>query len=311
MHALRKLAREIHRRSVWQVVTVYLATSWVGYQAVEVATERVGLPVWTPAMALVLLVLGFPVVTATAVLQGGLPWLRIEDWGDPNDLEGLTPADVHVIPHLHPMYGVGLFTWRNAVLGGVASLALLVTSVVAYLAMWALGIGPLGSLLARGVIAEGDRVLVTEFENRTDQVVLGAALTETLSSGLAESRLVEVVGHRDIASQVARMTEDAPGSPSAGVAGRVAAEEGIRALVEGGVVRSAKGYVITVTITVPPSIVPIARFREVAATEDEVIGATHVLSQRIRERLGESLREIRAGASLTELYGVSPHTTRR
>jgi hypothetical protein len=98
---------------------------------------------------------------------------------------------------------------------------------------------------------------------------------------------------------------------SAGVAGRVAAEEGIRALVEGGVVRSAKGYVITVTITVPPSIVPIARFREVAATEDEVIGATHVLSQRIRERLGESLREIRAGASLTELYGVSPHTTRR
>ena len=140
IHAIRKLAREIHRRSVWQVLGVYLAMGWVGLQGVELLTDRIGLPGWTPTMAIILMALLLPVTIATAAVQGGLPWLRIEDVVDPNELVGLTPEDVHVVPEAHPLYGQGLFTWRNAVLSGVMSLALLVTSVVAYLTMWALGI---------------------------------------------------------------------------------------------------------------------------------------------------------------------------
>ncbi len=144
IHAIRKLAREIHRRSVWQVVGAYLVLAWATLGAVEWSTRAVGLPSWTPAMAWVLAVALFPLVVATAVVQEGLPGLRIQDEVDPNELEGLSPAEVHVIPEAHPLYGIGLLTWRNTVLGALSSAVLLVASVVAYISMWALGIGPDG-----------------------------------------------------------------------------------------------------------------------------------------------------------------------
>ncbi|NIP58673.1 MAG: hypothetical protein GWM92_10295, partial [Gemmatimonadetes bacterium] len=52
---MKRLFREFHRRSVWQVLSVYLAVSWGVLQVVDQLTESAGLPDWTPAFALVLL----------------------------------------------------------------------------------------------------------------------------------------------------------------------------------------------------------------------------------------------------------------
>ena len=85
------------------------------------------------------------------------------------------PEEVHVIPQAHPMHGVGLFTWRNAILGGVMAAALLTTSVAAYLAMWALGIGPVGSLIAQGVIDPNDPVILADFDSGNGSVGIADA----------------------------------------------------------------------------------------------------------------------------------------
>ena len=66
MHLVRKLIREVHRRSLWQVISIYLAGSWGVLQVVEYMTEFAGLPEWTPSMAFILLLIGLPVTTATA-----------------------------------------------------------------------------------------------------------------------------------------------------------------------------------------------------------------------------------------------------
>ena len=103
----------------------------------------------------------------------------------PDDVVGKTPAEVLVVPEVHSMYGSGVFTWRNSVLGGAAAAALLVGSVVAYLMMWTLGVGPVGSLVTQGILElvtqgileKGNGVLPAEFENRTDHAALGAAVT--------------------------------------------------------------------------------------------------------------------------------------
>jgi len=73
MHTFRKIIRELHRRSVWQVLGVFLAGSWGVLQVVDFLTERAGLPDWTPTFALVLLLVGLPIVLATAFVQEGLP----------------------------------------------------------------------------------------------------------------------------------------------------------------------------------------------------------------------------------------------
>jgi tetratricopeptide (TPR) repeat protein len=70
---MRRLIREIHRRSVWQVLGVYLVGAWFGYEVVLALTDGVGLPSWVPPFAIVLFVIGLPIVVATAIVQEGHP----------------------------------------------------------------------------------------------------------------------------------------------------------------------------------------------------------------------------------------------
>ena len=72
MNGLERLIREIHRRSLWQVLGIFVAASWVVLQVVELLTDTAGLPDWTPSMALVLLLIGLPICLATAFVQEGL-----------------------------------------------------------------------------------------------------------------------------------------------------------------------------------------------------------------------------------------------
>lgn len=118
MDRLRKIVREIHRRSLWQILGVYLVASWGALEAVQGLTEVASLPGWLPALALALLIVGLPIVLATAFVQEG-----VSDVERPR--EEPTPDTAAV--------GVGadtstslrrLLTWRNAFLGGLGAFAL-------------------------------------------------------------------------------------------------------------------------------------------------------------------------------------------
>lgn len=291
IHTLRKLAREIHRRSVWQVLAAHLTLSVAVLGLVHVLTPVVGLPLWTPEMALALLTIGLPLVLITALVQGGLPGLRIVDVVDPNALEGRSPEEVHVVPEAHPLYGAGILTWRNAVLAGVMGAALMVTSVVAYLAMWAFGIGPVGSLAAQGIIAPQDTVVVVDFENGTDDPTLGSAVRSMFEAELDRSTLVNVLRWDT--------RDSAPALPAgAGAPGPVdlARAGAARLVISGEVVAVGDGYRLYARILLPDGTV-LAVFGRTASGRDDLTEQVHRLSVRLRERLGESLRDIQAEES--------------
>lgn len=121
MSRLRRLVREIHRRSLWQVVGIYAVGCWIAYQVVLDVSQGLGLPEWLPALAAMLFVVGLPIVVATAFVQETVPVSSVEvappllpeaDAPDPRRRRrGSTPA-------------LGFFTWRNAALGGVGAFAL-------------------------------------------------------------------------------------------------------------------------------------------------------------------------------------------
>lgn len=117
MSRLRRLIREIHRRSLWQVLAIYLVGSWVGYQIVVALVSGLGLPDWFPAFAIVLFIAGLPIVLATAFVQEGAPVVGRYDptlFGRP---EAAPPA--------RKARGLRrLFTWRNAIMGGLCAAAL-------------------------------------------------------------------------------------------------------------------------------------------------------------------------------------------
>ncbi|MDX1394407.1 MAG: tetratricopeptide repeat protein [Gemmatimonadota bacterium] len=121
MSRLRSLIDEIHRRSLWQVLSIYLAGSWVALQVVEQLAEAAGLPSWVRPLALVLLVIGLPIVMATAFVQEGMTTKAPE-------APSQSLADVGEVapPPREPTTGAAsLFTWRNALAGGVIAFALL------------------------------------------------------------------------------------------------------------------------------------------------------------------------------------------
>jgi tetratricopeptide (TPR) repeat protein len=312
MNSLKELLRELHRRSVWQVIGIYLATSWGVLNAVDVLTGFAGLPDWTPTMALVLLLIGFPIVTATAVIQKGLPGGR-SSVGVADRAESEVPGGRAVsegAPSSGPANGpepsVGidirtLFTWRNALLGGAAAGALLLVSGGAYVAMWALGVGPVGSLVAQGVLDSRDPVLLVDFDDRTDGGDLGAIVAEALAVDLGASPVVTLLGDDAVENALRLMDRDPSESLTSDLAREVALRTNIKAYIEGEVTRVGSRYLIVARIVSPLSGEALVSLREEAAGDDDLLPAIDRLSQGLREKLGESLRDIRLGAPLEEV----------
>jgi hypothetical protein len=72
MSRLRQLISEAHRRSPWQVLGIYIVAPRLMYQLVQSPTQGLGLPDWFPALAVVLLLVGLPIVLATTFVQEAL-----------------------------------------------------------------------------------------------------------------------------------------------------------------------------------------------------------------------------------------------
>ena len=173
---LKRLIREIHRRSLWQVLGIFLLGGWVAFEVVQTLTEGLGLPEWFPAFAIVLLIIGLPIVLATAFVQEGGP-VR-----DGEDLDVAAPA-------APPGGASSLFTWRNAILGGVAALALLSGVGVG----WVL-FGDEPSSVAE--VEERPAIAILPFENMS-----GAPEDEYFTDGMHDeilTRLSKIAGLRVI-----------------------------------------------------------------------------------------------------------------
>src|SRR5690606_1287068 len=151
---------------------MFLATAWVVLQVLDVLIQNGMIPAWAFKTAVVLLLIGLPVVLATAFVQEGIV-RRDPGPSGPGDAPAPGPAAERGraagegAPRGagHPSGpGAGppgatersavhrLLTWRNAVLGGVAAFALLGMGAAGYMGMRTLGIGSPGTLLAQGVL---------------------------------------------------------------------------------------------------------------------------------------------------------------
>ena len=177
---MRHWYQEIHRRGLWQAAAGFLAAAWVVIEVVDLLTSRGLLPDWAFNGALIVLVVGFPVILATAYVQtpplenpsGDSKGPRVtapDDGGEPNP----EPIDTRV---------AGVLTWRNALVGGVAAFALLGLATAGSTLLQVTG---LGSETESDALIE-DQIAVLPFSVRgsPELAYLGEGIVDLVSAKL-------------------------------------------------------------------------------------------------------------------------------
>jgi tetratricopeptide (TPR) repeat protein len=320
---MRKLIHEIHRRSLWQVLGLYAAGSWIVLQVVDQLVQSAGLPDWVPSLALVLLLIGFPMVLATAFVQVGMRRQMAADDGpetaptraEPQAAETASPAprtgsSAPTKAEASSWLKRSVFTWRNAIAGGIAALALFGAATAVWMVLRGSGVGSAGTLVAKGLIEDGERVVLADFAGDS---ALAAVATMAFRVDLGQSDVVSVAEPSYVGAVLDRMEVDLEsGAPlSADLAREAAIREGLKAVISGDVATVAGNHVISVRVTSAESGDDLITLRETASDSTKVMESIDRLSRQLRERLGESLGSIRNSASLAKATTSSLEALRR
>ena len=240
---------------------------------------QLGLPGWVMQVAIGLLVVGLPIMVATGLVErrralaGGAGSAGVQRW----------------------------FTWRRALMGGAAGFGALGLGTTLYMTMRLLGIGPVGTLVASGVLAHRDRLVLADFENHTPDSTLGASLTEALRVDLAQSPAVRLLDATTVSQALGRMGRNAAAPLDAAVARELAEREGAKAVVQGQIDPLGRGYVLSAELVSATDGTALVSLRENAKDDGAIIDAVDRLSKRLRERIGESLKSIRASEPLEQV----------
>ena len=298
---MKNLIQEIHRRSLWQVLGIYLAGSWVALQVVETLSESMSLPSWVQGFSVILLILGLPIVLATAFVQEGVgrrpvparreePDTVVVAVPSPDDDADSQPVQVHP-PVPEPTFARGgLFTWKRAILGGVLAFALLGVSLVGWVVLRSLGVGPAGTLVAKGLLEERATLLLTDFV--AEDPSLSRAATEAIRVDLSQSNVVRVADPGVVLAALGRMERSVEDGLDAATGRELAQREGMPALVTGEVTAAGAGYVLTAQILTTETGEVLVAERVTASDDSDIIGAIDQLSKKLRERIGESLGDL-------------------
>ena len=201
MAGMRDLVREIHRRSLWQVLSIYLVGGWVAYTIVQSLTEGLSLPDWFPAFAIVLLIIGLPIVLATAFIQEGVP----KGAAAPMDEDSHAPDDSDLVdasPAAGAPPGEALFTWRFAITGGVLAFAL--WGMVA--AGWLLWLRPRP---LTGAVAVGAEVIaVVPFSVAGTAELTGEGMADLLAASLDQVGPIRTIAPQTVLARWEQVADE-------------------------------------------------------------------------------------------------------
>lgn len=290
----RSLIREVHTRRLWQLTLFYIGGVWACSEIIGAVSDRLALPTWFSTLALILLLTGLPIVLATAFVQRGGP---LEGRFDTRGSLGRRDPLISLMRRW--------LTWRRAIAGGVSVFALFGFATAGYVTMRALGIGPLGTLMTKGILQERDLIVLADFEDHTGDSTLAPTVTEALRVDLGQSRVVRVAERAYVDRLLERMERGPGASLTYDVAREAAIREGLKAVLTGEINRAGSGYVLSARLIASETGEELCSFRETATELDAIIPAIDRLSSRLRAKIGESLQAMRAGPPLSQARTAS------
>jgi tetratricopeptide (TPR) repeat protein/TolB-like protein len=273
---------------LWAVATALVGlTAWA-------ATAVIGLPSWVFPGSLGVMMAGLPAIVFTAWVQRATQKAytatpTFTPGGTPTGQGTLLTLAMKASPHV---------SWQRTWLGGAIAVGAFVVLVVGFMVMRALGIGPVGSLMARGAFGTKEKLIVADFRSPASDSTLGATVAEAIRTDLTQSANLNVMTRAAVRDVMQLMQKDPSASMGYETAREVATREGAKALLDGAVDRVGTGYVVSARLVSALDGGEMATFRATAANDGELIASLGGLAKDIRERVGESLKSIRVAKSL-------------
>jgi eukaryotic-like serine/threonine-protein kinase len=258
-----------------------------------------GLPDWVFLGALVVMLLGLPAILFTWYVQRTVRTLAtstpvLTPGGTQRAHGTLATLAVKASPHV---------TWKRTWTAGATAIGAFAAVVVLFLVLRAFGIGPVGSLLAAGKISDRERLIVTEFQSADTS--LSTLVTEAVRTNLGQSRVISIMPPVAIGAALQRMQRPATSRLDFTLAREIAQREGVRAIVDGAIRPLGSGYVMSMRLVGVDSSNDLAVFQETADTPSELLEMIDGLTRKLRGKIGESLRDVRASTPLEQVTTAS------
>jgi tetratricopeptide (TPR) repeat protein len=286
--------RGMFKRAMLAYVVAFVIVAVVA----KAAIVAVGLPDWVFPGALIVMALGLPVILFTAYVHrttrrvlGATP--TYTPGGTPTLAQGtMQQLAIKASPHL---------SWRRAAMGGGIAVAGFVLLVGAYMVLRALGIGPAGSLLAAGTLAQDEKILVADLPSPAGDSTLGPVVTDAFRTALGQSQSVMVVQPATVRDVLQRMQRDPKTHVDFPLAREIATREGIKAVIDGTLLGVGGRYVIAMRLVSAQSGEELASFRETADNSSELLPTVDRLAKEVRARIGESLKNVQSAPPLEQV----------
>ncbi len=136
--------------------------------------------------------------------------------------------------------------------------------------------------------------MLADFENNTGDSLLAIAATAAFRVDLSQSPLVTVVEPTYISRVLERMGKEPDAPLDFALAREVAIREGLKAVIAGEIAAVGAGFVLSTRLVSAETGEVLAAYREAAADSTAILPAIDALSKKLRARIGESLKTIRA-----------------
>jgi len=202
-------------------------------------------------------------------------------------------------------------SWKRTWMGGAIAVGGFLVLVVGYMVTRALGIGPAGSLLGAGKLAANDRIIISDFRSPADDSTLGVTITEALRADLEQSSVLRVMPRLAIMDALRLMQQPIDAHVDFDMARSIATREGVKAVLDGDVVSLGGRYVLSTRLISAQDGAQLAAFKEEAGSQNDLIPAIGRLGKQLREKVGESLKEVREAGALDRVTTSSLDALRK
>jgi eukaryotic-like serine/threonine-protein kinase len=288
----------LHGPAAFRRALAWYAAAVIGVAIVaRAATLVIGLPDWVFPGAMIVMALGLPVILFTGYVQRVTRKVltatpATTNGGGARAHGTMATLALKASPHV---------SWQRTTRGGVIALGTFAALIAGFMVLRAFGVGPAGSLFASGKLSERDALLIADFGARGADSGVASVVAEGVRANLSQSTSITLISRTNVVSALRRMERPPESRVGLDLARQIAMREGIKAIVDGDVTALGGGYVVSLRLVSADSGQVLATYQGTAAGPADLIETVDEVTRKLRGRMGESLRDVRASPPLAQV----------